>query len=494
VKTWQGRFATLSSSLFESFTSSVEQDQVLAVYDLSVSKAHAGALARAGLFTNEEAERLVEALGEIGDEIEAGLMEWCDELEDVHTHIEARLREKVGDLAGKLHTGRSRNDQIAADLRLYVIAHCERVESLLLDLIESVLDLAGKYEDALMPGYTHLQQAQPVLIAYPLLAYWQMLRRDLTRFQAAAEASRRSPLGSGAIAGSTFDLDRQFLGEQVGLGSPIENSLDGVSDRDFAVDFISAAAICMTHLSRMAEDVILWSTQEFGFVRLPDDFASGSSMMPQKKNPDVLELIRGKAALVIGDLTAILSLLKGLPLAYDRDLQEDKTPLFHAASTVEASLEILAVMLPKLRFDTDRCSSAISGFAMATDLADELVRAGTPFRDAHAVVGRLVEECIQSGRALADLDLSDLQAAGADLKALPDLTPQASIRRKATTGSTHPDEVRKAIAAAREFVKRKRVASHSGQQSSTNSEQRTANSEQPAANSQQPTANGQHRT
>jgi argininosuccinate lyase len=328
-----------------------------------------------------------------------------------------------------------------------------------------------------MPGYTHLQQAQPVLIAYPLLTYCQMLRRDLTRFQAAAEAGKRSPLGSGAIAGSTFELDRDFLAEHIGLGSPIENSLDAVSDRDFLVEFISSAAMCMTHLSRIAEDLILWSTQEFGFVRLPDGFASGSSMMPQKKNPDVLELIRGKTALVIGDLTAILTLLKGVPLAYDRDLQEDKTPLFHAVATVEASLEILAEMIPMLRFDTNRCSSAISSFAMATDLADELVRTGMPFRDAHTVVGELVADCLESHRALTDLSLAELHAAGAKLETMPALTPQASVRRKATAGSTHPAEVRKAIDAAREFVNVQRQAANS-------TERPTANSQPPAANSQ----------
>ncbi|HEV3309741.1 MAG TPA: argininosuccinate lyase [Chloroflexota bacterium] len=445
MKTWQGRLSTPSSSLFDSFTSSIVQDRVLAPYDVAVSQAHARALARAGLISGEEAAQLVAALSDIGDEIGSGQMEWRDDLEDVHTHIEVQLREKLGDLAGKLHTGRSRNDQVAADLRLYVRDHERRLLHMLLDLEGALIELASRYSDALMPGYTHLQQAQPVLIAYPLLAHAAMLTRDWERFREAMARTTHSPLGSGALAGSSFPIDRRHLAEAVGLGAPIENSLDAVSDRDFAVEFVFAAALCMTHLSRLAEDVIIWSSVEFGFVKLPDGFASGSSMMPQKKNPDVLELIRGKSALVIGDVTALLVLVKGLPLGYNRDIQEDKTPLFHSTETLEGSIAILSAMVPEMAFDVDRCAASISSFAMATDLAEHLVRQGVPFREAHARVGSLVSRALDQGSGLTDIVAAEPAGEAGPRLDPTMLTPEASVRGKATEGSTNPEDVRRQI-------------------------------------------------
>lgn len=441
MKTWQGRFATPSTSRFESFTSSVNQDQVLAAYDLRMSTAHARALADAGVISLSEAETLVSGLHEIGVELQEGKLVWRDDLEDVHTHIEVRLREKLGDSGNKLHAGRSRNDQIAADLRAYVLDHTIASMRGVLKLQSALLELAERYKEALMPGYSHTQQAQPVLIAYPFLAHVAMLGRDWERFQDSLARTDRSPLGSGAVAGSTFPIDRELLAREAGLGAPIDNSLDAVGDRDFVAEFAFIAALCMTHLSRLAEDLILWSTTEFGFVHLPDDFASGSSMMPQKKNPDVLELIRGRCALVIGDVTAVLALLKGIPLGYDRDLQEDKQPLFHASQTLSSCLSVLCDMVPKLEFDTVRSEAAISTFCLATDLADHLVRHGVPFRDAHAAVGAVVGRFLETGRSLDGITTQDLTEAGARVDSVPRLNPRASVRLKATTGSTNPEDV-----------------------------------------------------
>jgi len=440
MKTWQGRIQASADPRFEAFTSSVAQDRRLAPYDVRVSRAHARALARAGVIAEEDAERLVEALGEIGQEIGRGELVWRDELEDVHTHIESWLREKLGEPADALHAGRSRNDQIAADLRLYVKDQTVEVLGAILDLQTTLLMLAGRNR-TVMPGYTHLQQAQPVLIAQPLLAYVGMLGRDWERFRDGLMRTDRSPLGSGALAGSTFPLDREFLAEQCGFREVIPNSVDAVSDRDFLVEFISCAALCMTHLSRLGEDLILWSSTEFGFLRLPDAFASSSSMMPQKKNPDVAELIRGKAALIIGDCAAALSLVKGIPIGYNRDLQEDKVPLFHAVDALLPSLQILSGMVPDLQFDAERAEEAVSSFAMATDLADYLVQRGLPFREAHGAVARLVAICLEQGRELTALTPDDLHAVSPYLDDVPDLSPVASVERKRTSGSTHPEEV-----------------------------------------------------
>ncbi|GAC1468683.1 MAG: argininosuccinate lyase [Chloroflexota bacterium] len=443
MKTWQGRIATTSHPLFESFTSSVEQDKRLAPYDIRVSRAHAAALARAGIISERGAAKITEGLDEIQKEIETGSFAWHDDLEDVHTHVESRLRDKLGHTADTLHAGRSRNDQISADLRLFVKDATLEALAGILDLESALLDLAARQGDAVMPGYTHLQQAQPVLIAHTLAAQAAMLERDWERFSESLARSDRSPLGSGALAGSTFALDRRFLADQCGFSAVIDNSLDAVSDRDFVVEFVAAAALCMTHLSRFAEDLIAWSSVEFSFVRLPDSFASGSSMMPQKKNPDVAELIRGKAALVIGDMVAAITLIKGIPLGYNRDLQEDKTPLFHAVDTLLSSVHILAAMVPALEFDTDRTANAVSSFALATDMADHLVREGMPFREAHAVVGGLVSECLKNNRDLAGLTSQELREASPLFAGLPALSVDASVRRKQTSGSTHPDDVRR---------------------------------------------------
>lgn len=455
MKTWQGRIEAPTSSLFEAFTSSAVQDQRLAPYDIRVSQAHANTLARAGILSREQAETLVSALEEIGAEIVGGQFAWRDDLEDVHTHVESRLRQKIGETADALHAGRSRNDQVAADLRLYVKDQTLAVMAALLDLQTSLALVADRYQHDIMPGYTHLQQAQPLLIAQPLLAHAAMLGRDWERFRDGMARTDLSPLGSAALAGATFPLDRRFLAEGCGFADIIPNSLDAVSDRDFLVEFVSAAALCMTHLSRLSEDLILWSSVEFGFVRLPDAFASGSSMMPQKKNPDVAELIRGKTALVIGYATAALTLVKGIPLGYNRDLQEDKTPLFGAVDALLPSLQILAALLTELEFDTVRSGAAVSSFTLATDLADHLVERGLPFRAAHGVVGRLVSGCLAQGRDLSDLSAEEFRCASPLFDEVPELAAAASVRRKRTEGSTHPDEVaRQIVALQREIGER----------------------------------------
>lgn len=445
MKTWQGRIGSPTDPRFEVFTSSVGHDRRLALYDVMVSKAHAQALARAGVIGEADAARLEAALDEVAENIASGEFVWRDDLEDVHTHVESALRDRVGRLADALHAGRSRNDQIAADLRLFVQDATRDALAAILVLQRALLDLATRCESAVMPGYTHLQQAQPVLIAQPLLAYVAMLGRDWERLSEGVARANRSPLGSGALAGATLELDRDFLAERCGFSAPISNSVDAVSDRDFLVEFVFDAALCMTHLSRLAEDLVLWSSSELGFVRLPDGFASGSSMMPQKKNPDVPELVRGKAALVIGDVAAALALVKGLPLAYNRDLQEDKTPLFHAADSLLSSLRILGALMPHLEFDTARAEAAISPFTLATDLADSLVEKGVPFREAHEIVAGLVARCIAEGTSPADLEPADFQAASPLFDGVPDLRPAASVARKRTSGSTHPDEVRAQI-------------------------------------------------
>jgi argininosuccinate lyase len=457
MKTWQGRMRVPSDPLFESFTSSAAQDQRLAPYDIRASQAHAHALEQAAIIRPDDAGRLVEALDEIAAEIRDGKFAWRDDLEDVHTHIEHRLREKVGGLADALHAGRSRNDQVAADLRLFVMDQSLAIQDAILDLQASLTDRATRYRDALMPGYTHLQQAQPVSIALPLLAYGAMLGRDWERFHQVNFRADGSPLGSGAVAGAGFPLDRQLLAREAGFSKVVPNSLDAVSDRDFLLELVCAAGICMTHLSRLSEDLIVWSSIEFGFVRLPDSFSSGSSMMPQKKNPDVAELVRGKTALVLGDAMASLALVKGLPLGYNRDLQEDKTPLYHAADTVLGSLRVLAAMIPLIEFDTERTENALTSFSLATDLADHLVRAGVAFREAHAIVAGLVASCMEQGRALTDLTFEELQAASSHFQHALELSPRASTRRKQTSGSTHPDEVTRMIEAMKREIEERRT-------------------------------------
>ncbi|TEB07990.1 Argininosuccinate lyase 1 [Pelotomaculum schinkii] len=408
TKLWGGRFQKETDHLVEDFHSSISFDQRLYQYDIKGSIAHARMLGRCGIITEEEAGAIVRGLEEVLAEIKAGQVEFSVEAEDIHMNVEQLLTAKIGDLGKKLHTARSRNDQVALDIRMYLKDEIDQVSGLLRQLQEALLDLAERHLGALMPGYTHLQRAQPVTLAHHLLAYCQMFGRDEGRL---ADCRRRAdvmPLGAGALAGTTFPLDRQYVAEQLGFAAITQNSLDAVSDRDFAVEFTAAASLVMVHLSRFCEEIILWASAEFAFIELDDAFSTGSSMMPQKKNPDVAELIRGKSGRVFGNLQALLTMLKGLPLAYNKDMQEDKEALFDAVDTVKKCLLVFRPMLETMRVKEDNMQAAASkGFTNATDLADYLVRRGLPFREAHEVAGKLVFHCLQQKITLDQLSLDD---------------------------------------------------------------------------------------
>ncbi len=448
AKLWGGRFEKETDPLVDRFQASLPFDRRLFRHDIRGSQAHARMLARVGLLTEEEAAAIVEGLAAVEEDIAAGRADLRLEDEDIHTNIERLLYAKVGPLAGKLHTGRSRNDQVATAMRLYLKDEMAAVAGLLRALIGTLLDLAEEHADTLMPGYTHLQRAQPVTLGHHLLAYASMFRRDLDRL---ADCYRRTdvlPLGSGALAGTALPLDREFVARELGFGAVSTNSLDAVTDRDFCVEFVAAAALIMVHLSRLAEEIVLWSTAEFGFVELDDAFATGSSMMPQKKNPDVAELIRAKTGRVCGDLQALLTVLKGLPLAYNKDLQEDKEALFDALDTVKACLAVCRPMLATMKVRTARLSAAAADpWLLATDLADYLVRKGLPFREAHRVVGELVRFCLEQGRNPAGLPLEEYRRFSplfdGDVYRVWDARACVAARR--LTGGPAPERVRAEI-------------------------------------------------
>ncbi len=446
-KPWGGRFSEKTAEVVDAFNQSVSFDQRLAVYDIEGSLAHARMLESKGLLSADELAAVESGLAGILDEIRSNAFDWDEALEDVHMNIEARLTERIGDPAKKLHTGRSRNDQVALDFRMYVRDHLDRIRGFLYDLRRVLATRARELFGVIMPGYTHLQRAQPVLLSHHLLAYEAMLERDDSRLRDCRVRVNVSPLGAGALAGSGFELDPGRVAEDLGFDAAFMNSLDAVSDRDFAVEFTAALALIMVHLSRMSEELVLWASAEFGFITLPDAFATGSSIMPQKKNPDVPELIRGKAGRVFGDLTALLTILKGLPLAYNKDLQEDKEAVFDAVETVEKCLTVLGPMLEVVTFDADRMRAAADeGHLTATDLADYLVEKGVPFREAHEVVGRAVALAEQKGCALADLDLAALSPhITGEVREV--LRVEASVARRRLPGGTAPDRVRQQLEA-----------------------------------------------
>jgi argininosuccinate lyase len=449
-KPWAGRFSEKTADVVDAFNESISFDRRLAVYDIEGSLAHARMLHSRRLMNAEELAAVESGLAEILDEIRSDAFPWDEALEDVHMNIEARLIERIGDPGRKLHTGRSRNDQVALDFRMYVRDHLDRIRGLLFDLRRVLAARARELFGTIMPGYTHLQRAQPVLLSHHLLAYEVMFERDDQRLRDCRVRVNVSPLGAGALAGSGFELDPGRVAEELGFDAAFDNSLDAVSDRDFAVEFTAALALIMVHLSRLSEELVLWASAEFGFITLPDAFATGSSIMPQKKNPDVPELIRGKAGRVFGDLTALLTILKGLPLAYNKDLQEDKEAVFDAVDTVEKCLTVLGPMLEAVTFNADRMRSAAGeGHLTATDLADYLVEKGVPFREAHEVVGRAVALAEQKGCALADLDLDALEALSPHItgQVREVLGIEASVARRRLPGGTAPDEVRRRLAA-----------------------------------------------
>ena len=451
-KPWGGRFNEATDAFVEAFTASVGFDRRLYRHDIAGSIAHARMLGRQGILAAEECEAVVAGLTRIRERIERGEFDWRVELEDVHMNIEAALTADIGIAGKKLHTGRSRNDQVATDIRLWLRDEIGAIQGEIRRLQRALLDLAEREADTIMPGFTHLQTAQPVTFGHHLMAWFEMLERDHGRFADCARRLNVMPLGAAALAGTTYPNDRHYTAELLGFDGPMENSLDAVSDRDFAIEFGAAASLLMMHLSRFGEELILWSSAQFAFVELSDRFCTGSSIMPQKKNPDVPELVRGKAGRVFGHLMALLTLMKGQPLAYNKDNQEDKEPLFDTVDQVRGCLKVYADMIPAIKPRREKMrAAALKGFATATDLADYLVRRGVPFRDAHEAVGKAVALGVAKGCDLAQLSLPELQSfsevIGEDVYDV--LTLEGSVAARDHVGGTAPNQVRAAVARAR---------------------------------------------
>ncbi len=459
-KLWNGRFSQPTDALVEAFTSSIGVDKRLYAYDIAGSIAHCRMLGQIGLLSEDETEAICKGLKDIQAEIEAGEFAFRDSLEDIHMHIESRLAEKIGDAARKLHTGRSRNDQIALDIRLYLRDETQAVISGLTELRRAIVALAEAHIDGVMPGYTHLQRAQPVLFSHHLMAYYEMFTRDSERF---ADCLRRidvMPLGAAALAGTTYPIDREYTARLLGFSRIAENSMDAVADRDFALEFLAAASICMSHFSRLSEEFILWSSAEFGFIEISDGFTTGSSIMPQKKNPDVCELVRGKTGRVHGDLIALLTLMKSLPLAYNRDMQEDKEPLFDGVDTLRACIAVYTRMLGQITVKTEQMAHATeTGFLNATDLADYLAAKGVPFRQAHACAGKAVRYAQSQGKELHQLSLAELKefSPRIDADIFPALSTQAMVARRCSSGGTAPENVKQAIKKAQKRLETRHV-------------------------------------
>ncbi|MCB1617047.1 MAG: argininosuccinate lyase [Pseudomonadales bacterium] len=451
-KTWGGRFREPTDAFVERFTASVNFDKRLYQHDINGSLAHATMLHKAGILSQPELNAIRNGLEAIRDEIEQGRFEWSVSLEDVHMNIEAALTKRIGDAGKKLHTGRSRNDQVATDIRLYLRREIRLLQQELQRLLEALVNQAEKHAATVMPGFTHLQTAQPVTFGHHLLAWFEMLLRDKSRLEDCCERLNLSPLGAAALAGTTYPIDRHLTAELMGFRGPTENSLDSVSDRDFAIEFTAAGALIMTHLSRISEELVLWTSSQFDFIDLPDRFCTGSSIMPQKKNPDVPELVRGKTGRVNGHLISLLTLMKSQPLAYNKDNQEDKEPLFDTVDTLRDCLRAFADMIPAIEPKTEQMrDAALKGFSTATDLADYLVKKGLPFRDAHEVVGKSVAACIEQNIMLQEMPLDQLKTFSAviDEDVFEILTLEGSLASRDHWGGTAPSQVREAVKRAR---------------------------------------------
>ena len=449
---WGGRFSEPTDAFVQRFTASEAFDRRLAVYDIAGSRAHADMLAATGVLTADENAAIQQGLQDVLAEIEAGRFVWSVAREDVHMNIEARLTELIGDVGKKLHTGRSRNDQVATDLRLYLRAELDHCRAELTRLQLGIVTLAAQHAETVMPGFTHLQVAQPVTLGHHLMAWYEMLERDDSRLMDCRKRLNASPLGAAALAGTTFPIDRDATAAALGFDGPTRNSLDSVADRDFAIEFCATAALLMNHLSRISEELILWTSAQFGFINLPDRFCTGSSIMPQKKNPDVPELVRGKSGRATGNLVALLTLMKAQPLAYNKDNQEDKEALFDTVETLKDCLRAFADMIPAMEANEQAMrQAALAGFSTATDLADYLVRVGVPFRDAHEVVGKAVAHCVAADCDLADLTLESLQDFHPDIAAdvFDVLTLDGSVAARDHFGGTAPAQVRQAVEAAK---------------------------------------------
>ena len=454
-QTWGGRFNEATDAFVQEFTASYSFDRVLAHYDIQGSRAHAEMLAACGILSEQDLSDIQTGLKQVEEEIIAGQFQWEVELEDVHMNIEARLTQLIGDAGKRLHTGRSRNDQVATDIRLYLRSAIENIRTQMTRLRRGLIDQAERYADTVMPGFTHLQVAQPVTFGHHLLAWNEMLARDDSRLADCSDRMNYCPLGSAALAGTSYDIDRHMTAKTLGFHGPTENSLDSVSDRDFAIEFTAAAAITMMHLSRMAEEMIIWTSAQFNFIDLPDRFCTGSSIMPQKKNPDVPELIRGKAGRVHGHLVALITLMKGQPLAYNKDNQEDKEPLFDSVRTLHDSLLAFADLVPAMTAKPGTMRSAASlGHPTATDLADYLVRKGVAFRDAHEIVGTAVGIAEEKEVDVSQLSLGELQTLCADINddVFSILTLDGSVAARDHHGGTAPDQVRAAALRAKQAL------------------------------------------
>ncbi len=452
TKLWDGRFNEATDTFVEAFTASVDFDKQLARYDIQGSIAHATMLQHIGVLTADELVQITTGLSQIQDSIAADRFTWSIALEDVHMNIEKALTDMIGNTGKKLHTGRSRNDQVATDIRLYLRDRIDEICLLLRRLETGLLDLAEREVDTILPGMTHLQTAQPVTFGHHLLAWFEMIERDHARMVDCRGRVNSMPLGAAALAGTSYPIDRKMTADLLGFETVAMNSLDAVSDRDFAIEFTAAASLIMMHLSRWAEEIILWSSAQFDYIELPDRFCTGSSIMPQKKNPDVAELVRGKTGRVFGALTALLTLMKGQPLAYNRDNQEDKEPLFDSVQTVTMSLIAFADMIPEMTPNRDNMrAAAVKGHSTATDLADYLVQKGLPFRDAHEVVGNLVSRAIELGMELTDLSIQELQQQSSLITddVFEVLSLEGSVNARNHPGGTAPEQVQKAIAEAR---------------------------------------------
>ncbi len=454
-KLWGGRFSEGTDEFVEEFTESISFDKNLALYDIKGSMAHAKMLGKQGIIPEEDAQKIIKGLEEIRKEIEEGKFQWKKELEDVHMNIEKALIEKIGDVGGKLHTGRSRNDQVITAFRLYLKEETQNIIHLLEDLKKALLKKAEETVDIVMPAYTHLQRAQPIRLAHYFLAYLEMYNRDQERFKDNLKRIDQLPLGSGALAGVDFSIDREFVAKELGFSEIMRNSLDATASRDAIIEFLSDASICMSNLSRQSEDLIIWNSTEFSFVELPDKLTTGSSIMPQKKNPDVLELIRGKVGRVYGDLVALLTIVKGLPMAYNRDLQEDKEPVFDAVKTLKGSIIGMTKIVEGLKPIKENMEKAAGGFALATDLANYLVRKGMPFRQAHHVVGSIVGYLTQQDRELESITLEELKKFSDlfDEEALNILNPYYVADARKSFGGTAKEQIERQIKYWKERIK-----------------------------------------
>jgi len=454
-KLWGGRFSEPTDAFVEAFTASVEFDQRMYRQDIEGSRAHARMLSKIGVLSEQDCEVILKGLEQVELEISNGQFEWLVSREDVHMNIEARLTEIVGDAGKRLHTGRSRNDQVATDIRLYLREQIGFAIQEIRRLQQGLLELAEKEADTIMPGFTHLQVAQPVTFGHHLMAWFENMQRDASRLQDCQQRMNSLPLGSAALAGTSYPLDREYTAQLLGFDDVCRNSLDAVSDRDFAMEFIAAAAIIMTHLSRFSEELVIWSSAQFDFIDLPDRFCTGSSIMPQKKNPDVPELVRGKSGRVYGHLVSLLSLMKSQPLAYNKDNQEDKEPIFDTLDTLLGSLRAFADMVPAIIAKRDNMfQAARQGFSTATDLADYLVRKNLPFRDAHEIVGKAVAYGVEQAKDLSEMSLQELKQFSDIIQqdVFEVLTLEGSVKARNHIGGTAPEQVRKAIAEAKQRI------------------------------------------